>query len=84
MLEILPKDLDTDGFLLNTPEATFDLRQGIQSKMESNYSHFITKQTSVSPDDVGMDKWLDALDVFFLAKIKLSLNMCKGLWGLLP
>ena len=65
MLEILPKDLDTDGFLLNTPEATFDLRQGIQSKMESNYSHFITKQTSVSPDDVGMDKWLDALDVFF-------------------
>ena len=81
MLEILPKDLDTDGFLLNTPEATFDLRQGIQSKMESNYSHFITKQTSVSPDDVGMDKWLDALDVFF-SKDKALIEYVQRIVGL--
>jgi putative DNA primase/helicase len=65
MLEILPKDLDIDGFLLNTPEATFDLRKGIDSKMDPSYSHFITKQTSVNPNDKGMDKWLDAVDVFF-------------------
>lgn len=65
MLEIEPKDLDADGFLLNTPEGTFDLRKGINSKIESDYSHFITKQTSVSPNDMGMDKWIDALNVFF-------------------
>ncbi len=65
MLEILPKDLDNDGFLLNTPEATFDLRKGINSSIEPSHSHFITKQTAVSPNDKGMDKWLDALDVFF-------------------
>lgn len=63
MLEIKPNDLDADGFLLNTPTATYDLRKG--HSIEPSYSHFITKQTTVSPDIVGMDKWLDALDVFF-------------------
>lgn len=65
MLEIQHKDLDGDGFLLNTPEGTYDLKKGIGSIMESNYSHFITKQTSVSPSDVGRDKWEGALNVFF-------------------
>lgn len=66
MLEILPKELDVDGFLLNTPTATFDLKEGLSSKSEPSYSHFITKQTAVTPNDKGMDKWLEALDVFFL------------------
>lgn len=66
MLEILPKDLDLDGFLLNTPTATFNLKEGLTSKSEPNYSHFITKQTAVTPSEQGMDKWLEALDVFFL------------------
>lgn len=65
MLEIEPNDLDADGFLLNTPTATFDLRKGLNCSMESNYSHFITKQTSVSPSTIGMDKWIDSLNVFF-------------------
>ena len=66
MLEILPKDLDLDGFLLNTPTATFNLKEGLTSKSEPNYSHFITKQTTVTPSQQGMDLWLEALDVFFL------------------
>ncbi|EGQ26735.1 P4 family prophage LambdaSa04 [Sporosarcina newyorkensis 2681] len=65
MLEILPKDLDVDGFLLNTPDATFDLREGIDSRMEPSPLHLITKQTAVTPNHEGMDKWLKALDVFF-------------------
>ena len=65
MLEILPKDLDVDGFLLNTPDATFDLRQGIKSKMKPSPLHLITKQTAFSPNDKGMNKWLEALGVFF-------------------
>lgn len=63
MIEIKPNDLDADGFLLNTPTTTYDLRKG--HSIEPSYSHFITKQTSVSPSNEGMDKWLDALDVFF-------------------
>lgn len=66
MLEILPKDLDLDGFLLNTPTATFNLKEGLTSKSEPDYSHFITKQTTVTPSEQGMDLWLEALDVFFL------------------
>lgn len=65
MLEILPKELDIDGFLLNTPGATFDLRLGLFSEMMPDPHHFITKQTAVMPSDEGMDKWLEALNVFF-------------------
>lgn len=65
MLEILPNELDVDGFLLNTPDATFDLREGIDSRMEPSPLHLITKQTAVTPSSEGMDKWLEALDVFF-------------------
>lgn len=65
MLEISPQDLDIDGFLLNTPEGTFDLKEGIDSKMDHSYSYFITKQTFLSPNYIGMEKWLDAVDLFF-------------------
>lgn len=65
MLEILPKDLDRDGFLLNTPDATFDLRQGLGSAMDPDPLHLITKQTALSPNEKGKEKWLEALDVFF-------------------
>lgn len=66
MLEIEPKDLDADGFLLNTPTSTYDLRQGISYIMKPDSSHFITKQTTVDPSDKGADKWEDALKTFFL------------------
>lgn len=66
MLEIEPKDLDPDEFLLNTPTATYDLRKGLDFTIEHNPSHFITKQTTVDPNDVGMDIWKDMLDVTFL------------------
>ncbi len=66
MLEIEQRTLDADEFLLNTPSATYDLRQGMNSKIEHDSSHFITKQTTVDPGDVSADKWGDALNTFFL------------------
>ena len=67
MLEIEQRVLDADEFLINTPSRTYDLRKGMNSKMEHVSSHFITKQTNVDPSDVGADKWEDAVNIFFLS-----------------
>jgi len=66
MLEIELKDLDANEFLLNTLTATYDLRKGLNSIIEHDSSHFITKQTTLDPNNVGMDIWEDMLDVTFL------------------
>ncbi|OIJ13542.1 DNA primase [Anaerobacillus alkalilacustris] len=66
MLEIEQKTLDADEFLLNTPSATYDLREGTNTHIAHDYSHFITKQTAVDPNDVGARKWEEALNTFFL------------------
>ena len=56
-------DFDSQEFLLNTPSATYDLRDG--SSKEHAAEDLITKITAVSPVTDGMDLWLDALDSFF-------------------
>jgi phage DNA polymerase len=66
MLEIEQGCLDANEFLLNTPTATFDLRQGGASPIEHRPEDFITKQTSVNPSDEGADIWIAALDIFFV------------------
>lgn len=65
MLEVQPSALDADGFLLNTPDATYYLPDGIAGAHEKDATDLITKQTSVSPGDKGKDIWLDALKLFF-------------------
>lgn len=62
-LEINQEDLDKDGFLLNAPSYTIDLRTG--KELDHDPTNLITKQTSVDMDDENLDLWLDALDVFF-------------------
>lgn len=56
-------DFDSQEFLLNAPDATYDLKDG--SSKEHKAEDLITKITSVSPNTDGMDLWLDALDSFF-------------------
>ncbi|MDT3768194.1 phage/plasmid primase, P4 family [Gleimia hominis] len=63
LLEINPDSLDANPYLLNTPTATFDLRDG--SRREHDPADFITKQTSLDPSSEGMDVWLAALDTIF-------------------
>lgn len=70
-LLIEQRTLDADGFLLNTPSATYDLRKGMSGAMEHNPLHYITKQTAVSPDGVGNEIWNDALNTFFCNDIGL-------------
>lgn len=65
ILEIDPAKLDADAFLLNTPDATYDLRKGIDGAKEHSSENFITKVTTVSPGTRGKDEWQSAVELFF-------------------
>ena len=58
--EISTLDLDADGFLLNTPAGTVDLRTGEMRAHDPN--DYITKMTAVSPSPDGMELWLAFLE----------------------
>lgn len=60
---INPQVLDGDPYLLNTPSATYDLRDA--SRHEHNPGDMLTKQTALDPSDEGMQIWLDSLSVTF-------------------
>lgn len=64
MLEIEQRILDVNEFLLNTPSATYDLRNGeIQDHKAEDY---ITKQTECDPGSGNELLWLDALNTIFV------------------
>lgn len=65
MLEILPQELDSNCYLLCTPDATYDLRLGMAGAREHQPEDFITKMTSVSPSDKGRQIWQDSLNLIF-------------------
>lgn len=65
MVEIDPSELDADGFLLNTPDCTVDLRKGTDGRQPHRAEDFITKCTAVSPGKKGQALWEDALRTFF-------------------
>lgn len=65
MLEISPRDLDNNPFLLCTPAATYDLRKGLDGAQEHNPEDFITKITTVSPGNKGEKIWGDCLNLIF-------------------
>ncbi|MHB1154880.1 MAG: phage/plasmid primase, P4 family [Eubacteriales bacterium] len=65
MLEISPRDLDADCFLLCTPDATYDLRKGMSGGREHSSEDFITKITSVSPGFRGEQIWQKSLKLIF-------------------
>lgn len=65
MLAIDISELDYDAELLNTPELTYDLTKGMNGGRPHDPDDLITKMTSCSPGDEGMELWLDTLDIFF-------------------
>lgn len=81
MLEISPRDLDADCFLLCTPEATYDLRKGMAGAREHSAEDFITKITSVSPSSKGEKLWLDCLNLIFQKNQQL-INYVQMICGL--
>lgn len=65
MLEISVSDLDRDGFLLNTPDGTYYLPDGLEGRRDHSPEDYITKITMVGPGDKGEHLWMDALDTIF-------------------
>ncbi len=72
MVEIHPSEFDKDGFLLNTPDYTVDLRKGVNGRQPHRAEDFITKCTAVSPGSKGVDLWADALHTFFCGDAELE------------
>ena len=72
MLEIDPSKLDADGFLLNTPDHTIDLRKGTEGKQPHRAEDYITKCTAVSPGEEGKELWENALHTFFCSDTELE------------
>lgn len=71
MLLINPNELDANPFLLNTPNATYDLRLGMLGGAKHNQDDFITKITSVSPSDEGEELWQETLNTTFSGNTEL-------------
>ena len=65
MLQKDVNDLDKNEFLLNTPGATYDLRQGLSGGRLPSPEDYITKQTAFAPGDKGREIWQEALNTFF-------------------
>lgn len=65
MLEIGVSDLDRDGFLLNTPDGTYYLPDGLDGRRDHSPEDYITKMTTAAPGDKGREIWLEALDTIF-------------------
>lgn len=61
-------EFDTQSMLLNTPEGTYDLAQGMAGKLLHRSEDFLTKVTALSPDDRNEELWLSAVDTFFQEK----------------
>lgn len=58
-------EFDADGFLINTPCGTYDLRYGTERMHDHTADDLMTKVTAVSPSDEGKELWLDAIGQFF-------------------
>ncbi len=71
MVEIDTDELDHDGLLLNTPDATWYLPDGMSGRREHSAADHITKVTAVSPSEDGKDLWLDSLAVVFCGDAEL-------------
>ncbi|WP_235847426.1 phage/plasmid primase, P4 family [Intestinibacillus massiliensis] len=58
------QEFDTQEFLLNTPAATYDLRLGMSGAHDHCADDLITKMTTVSPSDEGVELWLSSVENF--------------------
>lgn len=65
MVEVETRDLDKEPNLLNCPDGTYDLAQGLAGRRDHDPADFITKMTAYAPGDEGMDLWQDALNKTF-------------------
>lgn len=65
MVNVSTDVLDADGFLLNTPAGTYDLRKGLAGCRPHTPGDHITKMTEVAPGETGWELWLDTIHTTF-------------------
>lgn len=65
MVEVETADLDVDENLLNCPDGTYDLRQGLAGRKDHDPDDLITKIMTYAPGDEGKDLWLSAVNTTF-------------------
>lgn len=65
MVEVETADLDVDENLLNCPDGTYDLRQGLTGRKDHDPDDLITKIMTYAPGEEGKDLWLSAVDKTF-------------------
>ena len=75
------EQLNKDPFLLNTPEASYDLKYGLSGRREHNWEDYCTKATTVEPGYEGKELWEDALDKTFLSDVEV-INYVQEVVGL--
>ena len=65
LVEIMPSELNSNPYLLNTPSGTYDLREGLDGFKSHQAEDYITKITTVSPSNKGKELWLDCLNKIY-------------------
>ncbi|MBR7173967.1 MAG: primase C-terminal domain-containing protein [Clostridia bacterium] len=65
MVEIDQNDLDSHENLLNCPDGTYDLSQGLRGRHEHDSDEYITKMTAAAPGDEGSALWQKSLELIF-------------------
>ncbi|MEG3334480.1 phage/plasmid primase, P4 family [Streptococcus suis] len=65
MLAIDISELDKNDMLLNTPDATYDLKCGLSGSQAHSAMDYLTKMTTASPGNQGMGLWQETLATFF-------------------
>lgn len=65
MVRMSVSDLDKNEFLLNTPEGTVNLSEGLKGIKDHDSSDYLTKMTNASPSDKGKELWQETLETFF-------------------
>ena len=65
MVEVEARDLDSHEFLLNCPDGTYDLREGVTGRRDHDSADYITMVTAYAPGDEGKDLWLESVNRTF-------------------
>ena len=65
MVELSTGDLDSDGFLLNCPDGTYDLREGLNGRRDHDPADYLTMVTAYAPGEEGKELWLESIRRIF-------------------
>ena len=65
MVEVETHDIDSHEFLLNCPDGTYDLREGMSGRRDHDSADYITMITAYAPGDTGKELWLDSVNRTF-------------------